>query len=167
MLSHVSVGVTDFDLALVFYGPLMSVLSIKQRFCERDRSWAGWQSESVARPLFIIAHPHNGQAPTPGNGTMVAFLAATRGCSLNTMRIDTGPISGSPMATNYVWSAMSLNRRPDPRRVHGRRATNSAAITTVQQKLATGFTVVLALINHAAQHRKQTRHALHQSRMIV
>jgi lactoylglutathione lyase len=28
--------------------------------------------------LFVIAHPHNGQAPTPGNGTMVAFLAATR-----------------------------------------------------------------------------------------
>lgn len=78
MFSHIFVGITDFDRALVFYEPLMRVLGIQQRFCEPDRPWAGWQSQPVARPLFVIAHPHNGQAPSPGNGTMVAFMAATR-----------------------------------------------------------------------------------------
>jgi catechol 2,3-dioxygenase-like lactoylglutathione lyase family enzyme len=78
MFSHIFVGITDFDRALAFYEPLMRVLGIQPRFCERDRPWAGWQSQPVARPLFVIARPHNGQAPTPGNGTMVAFLAATR-----------------------------------------------------------------------------------------
>ena len=78
MFSHIFVGITDFDRALAFYEPLMRVLGIQPRFCEPQRPWAGWQSQPVARPLFVIAQPHNGQAPAPGNGTMVAFMAATR-----------------------------------------------------------------------------------------
>lgn len=78
MLSHIFIGITDFDRALNFYQPLMQALGITQRFCERDRPWAGWQSEPGPRPLFVIACPFNGQAPEPGNGTMVAFLAGTR-----------------------------------------------------------------------------------------
>ena len=78
MFSHIFVGVSDFDRALVFYQPLMAALGIAPRFCERDRPWAGWQSTPGPRPLFLIGKPYNQQDPQPGNGQMVAFLAETR-----------------------------------------------------------------------------------------
>lgn len=78
MFSHIFVGVSDFDRALAFYNPLMAVLGIKARFCDRRRPWAGWQSNPGPRPLFVIGAPHDQLAPAPGNGQMVAFLAATR-----------------------------------------------------------------------------------------
>ena len=78
MFSHIFVGVSDFDRALAFYNPLMSTLGIKARFCERERPWAGWQSEPGPRPLFLIGAPHDHQAHDRGNGQMVAFLAEDR-----------------------------------------------------------------------------------------
>ena len=56
MFSHIFVGVSDFDRALAFYTPLMAVLKIAPRFCERSRPWAGWQSSPGPRPLFLIGH---------------------------------------------------------------------------------------------------------------
>lgn len=78
MFSHVFVGVSDFERALSFYRALMPVLGIEERFCERDRPWAGWQSQPGPRPLFLIGLPHDGQAHAPGNGQMAAFLAERR-----------------------------------------------------------------------------------------
>jgi len=76
--SHVFVGVSDFDRALAFYDPLMAALGIAPRFRDRGRPWAGWQSSPGPRPLFLIGRPQDGEAPEPGNGHMVAFLAASR-----------------------------------------------------------------------------------------
>ena len=78
MFSHVFVGISDFERALSFYEPVMKELGIAARFCEHARPWAGWQSAPEPRPLFVIARPFDEQAPTPGNGSMVAFMAATR-----------------------------------------------------------------------------------------
>ena len=78
MLSHVFLGITDFDRAFAFYQELMTGLGIQLRFCEREKSWAGWQTEGVPRPLFLIGKPHNGQTHHPGNGQMAALLAANR-----------------------------------------------------------------------------------------
>lgn len=78
MFSHVFVGVSDFERALAFYEPVMSALGIEQRFCERERPWAGWQTPRVQRPLFIIGKPYDQQPAQPGNGQMVAFLAERR-----------------------------------------------------------------------------------------
>ena len=78
MFSHVFVSVGDFDRALVFYGALMQSLGIEQRFCDRDKPWAGWHSAGGARPLFVICKPYDGQLHAAGNGQMVAFLAANR-----------------------------------------------------------------------------------------
>ena len=78
MLSHIFVGVNDFDRALAFYTPLMKVLGIEARFCERDRPWAGWQSSPGPRPLFLIGRPYDGQNHVAGNGQMTAFLADSR-----------------------------------------------------------------------------------------
>jgi lactoylglutathione lyase len=76
--SHIFVGISDFERALAFYRPLMAALGISPRFCEPERPWAGWQSSPEPRPLFLIGRPYDQQAPAPGNGQMVAFLAHSR-----------------------------------------------------------------------------------------
>ena len=78
MLSHIVVSVTDFDRALLFYNPVMRALGVQARFLEHEVPWAGWQSEPGPRPLFIVRRPYNQQPHHPGNGQMVAFLAASR-----------------------------------------------------------------------------------------
>lgn len=65
MLSHIFIGITDFERALRFYRPVLASLGIEERFCEPARPWAGWHSAGGQRPLFVIAHPHDGQAPPP------------------------------------------------------------------------------------------------------
>lgn len=78
MFSHIFLGVADFDRALSFYRALMPVLGIQERFCQRERPWAGWQSHPDPRPLFLIGAPYDGQPHAPGNGQMVAFMAVDR-----------------------------------------------------------------------------------------
>jgi catechol 2,3-dioxygenase-like lactoylglutathione lyase family enzyme len=78
MLSHVTIGISDFPRAFAFYSTLMEVLDLPLRFSEPEWSMAGWQPRSGDRPVFFISHPFDGQAPTPGNGSMTAFLATSR-----------------------------------------------------------------------------------------
>ncbi|HZW20195.1 VOC family protein [Noviherbaspirillum sp.] len=78
MFSHIFVGVRDFDRALSFYQPLMKTLGIEQRFCDRSRPWAGWQTTDGPRPLFLVGTPFDGRVHAAGNGQMVAFLAKDR-----------------------------------------------------------------------------------------
>ena len=78
MLSHVHIGVTDFDRALRFYEAVMAALGTKQRFIERDRPWAGWQPADAARPLLLIGLPFDGNPASAGNGQMIALLAPSR-----------------------------------------------------------------------------------------
>lgn len=78
MISHVHVGVTDFDRAFVFYSGVMEALGLTLKFCERERPWAGWMPPAAARPLFLIGPPHDGGAAAPGKGHMVALLAPSR-----------------------------------------------------------------------------------------
>jgi catechol 2,3-dioxygenase-like lactoylglutathione lyase family enzyme len=78
MLSHVHLGVNDFERAFAFYAPLMDTLGLKLRFRDDAKPWAGWQSPDAPRPLFLVGTPHDAQAAAPGNGQMVALLAADR-----------------------------------------------------------------------------------------
>lgn len=78
MYSHIFVGTQDFERALAFYRALMPVLGIAERFCDRERPWAGWQSHPDPRPLFLIGKPHDRQPHEVGNGQMVAFQASDR-----------------------------------------------------------------------------------------
>lgn len=78
MLSHVFVGVNDFERAMAFYGPLLARLGLVLRFSEAARPWAGWQTPGVARPLFLVGRPFDGQDASAGNGAMNALLAADR-----------------------------------------------------------------------------------------
>ena len=77
MFSHVFIGVRDFERALGFYRPLMSLLGMRERFVDRERPWAGWQVAGQARPLFLVGVPLDGEH-VAGNGAMTAFLAPDR-----------------------------------------------------------------------------------------
>jgi hypothetical protein len=77
MFSHHFSGVQDFDRAPAFYPPRLASLGLEQRFCDRSGPWAGWQAPGQARPVFVIAAPHDG-AHAAGNGEMVAFLVPSR-----------------------------------------------------------------------------------------
>ncbi|HEX7910865.1 MAG TPA: VOC family protein [Paraburkholderia sp.] len=78
MISHVFIGVNDFDRAYKFYSAVMDDLGHKLKFCDRDRPWAGWMAEGVPRPLFLIGRPYDDSAAECGNGQMVALLAPDR-----------------------------------------------------------------------------------------
>ena len=78
MISHVFLGVNDFEHAFRFYSAVMQVLGHGLKFNEPGKPWAGWASPDASRPLFLIGRPHDGQAATTGNGHMVALLARDR-----------------------------------------------------------------------------------------
>jgi catechol 2,3-dioxygenase-like lactoylglutathione lyase family enzyme len=78
VFSHIFTAVSDFERALSFYEAVLAELSIKQRFVDRSRPWAGWQSSPQPRPLFLIGSTYDKNAHLPGNGQMVAFLAKNR-----------------------------------------------------------------------------------------
>jgi catechol 2,3-dioxygenase-like lactoylglutathione lyase family enzyme len=78
MLSHVFIGITDFDRALVFYQPIMAALNLQTKFCDPGKPWAGWMSTDAPRPLFVIGTPFDEHPATPGNGQMIALLAPSR-----------------------------------------------------------------------------------------
>src|SRR4051812_50039303 len=75
MLSHVHVGITDFDRALAFYSGVMGELGFPLKFSEPTKPWAGWMPAAAGRPLFFIGAPHNGEGTEPGNGQKVTLLA--------------------------------------------------------------------------------------------
>ncbi len=78
MLSHVHVGIGDYDRALSFYSAVLATLGLERKFADRERGWAGWMMPGVARPLFLIGRPFDGGPAAPGNGQMVALLAPDR-----------------------------------------------------------------------------------------
>lgn len=78
MISHVHIGVGDFDRAVEFYSAVMAALEWRFRFTDAQQPWAGWRPKNDERPLFLIGAAYNGQPTTPGNGQMVALLAPDR-----------------------------------------------------------------------------------------
>lgn len=78
MLSHVCVGVNDFDRAFAFYSAVMAALGHELKFCEPTEHWAGWNAKNQPRPLFIVTRPYDGDAARAGNGQMIGLLASSR-----------------------------------------------------------------------------------------
>lgn len=79
MLSHIHLGVSDFDRAFAFYSSLMDELGYPLRFHEPHKPWAGWMTRERGRPLLLIGRPYDGAPAAPGNGQMIALLADSRG----------------------------------------------------------------------------------------
>lgn len=78
MLSHVYVGINNFEPALAFYKPLMAELGARLRFEDASRPWAAWQPAEGGRPLFIIGAPYDDGRADSGNGQMIALTASSR-----------------------------------------------------------------------------------------
>jgi len=78
MLSHIHIGITNFERSFTFYSAVLATLGLELKFSEPENSWAGWMTPGQARPLFLIGLPYDRQPADPGNGHMTAFLAATR-----------------------------------------------------------------------------------------
>lgn len=78
MLSHVYVGINDFEPAFGFYNAVMGDLGARLRFSDATKPWAAWMPAEGARPLFIIGKPYDGQPAECGNGQMTALLAPSR-----------------------------------------------------------------------------------------
>ncbi len=78
VISHIFIGISDFNRAFGFYARIMADLGLIQKFAEPEKEWAGWVAPDAARPLFLIGKPYNGLPADPGNGQMVALLAPSR-----------------------------------------------------------------------------------------
>ncbi len=78
MLSHVHIGVQDFDRAFDFYAAVLAEVGWRLKFVEAERPWAGWRPADGDRPLILVGKPYDGGAAMPGNGQMVALLAPSR-----------------------------------------------------------------------------------------
>ena len=51
MLSHVHVGITDFERSYAFYSPLMEALGLTLKFREPEQAWAGWIAPGTGSAL--------------------------------------------------------------------------------------------------------------------
>jgi catechol 2,3-dioxygenase-like lactoylglutathione lyase family enzyme len=78
MLSHVCVGITDFERAFRFYSEVGEELGWRLKFAETERNLAGWMGRKGDRPLFFIGRPFDGAAASVGNGQMLALEAGSR-----------------------------------------------------------------------------------------
>jgi len=78
VISHIFIGVTDFDRALPFYRALMAALELDERCHNPALPRTGWHSAGGERPYFVICTPENGLPHHADNGQMVGFAASSR-----------------------------------------------------------------------------------------
>ena len=78
MLSHVMIGIGDFDRAYSFYAALAAELGLKPFFTNPEASSAAWRGKDGGRPNLFIGRPFDKQPMAPSNGGMIAFLAEDR-----------------------------------------------------------------------------------------
>jgi catechol 2,3-dioxygenase-like lactoylglutathione lyase family enzyme len=78
VISHINIGISDFDRAFAFYGAVLPEMGLMLKFSEPENSWAGWMSPQAPRPLLLIAKPFDGQPHAAGNGQMLALQADSR-----------------------------------------------------------------------------------------
>lgn len=80
MFSHIIVGTNNLLKAELFYNALLFPLSFVQRKVIPDGGPASrcWVKEGSALPRFYVYTPLNNAVATAGNGSMTAFLAASK-----------------------------------------------------------------------------------------
>lgn len=75
MISYVTLGTHDMNKAKAFYTELLADLGAKVLL---DLGRIAMIGESFAKPMIAVCIPHNKEAPSCGNGTMVAIPAGSR-----------------------------------------------------------------------------------------
>ncbi len=71
MIGYTTLGTNDLEKAVAFYDALFADLGLRK--IEPNERLVMWSSKAGAAMLGIIK-PFDGQAATPGNGTMVALM---------------------------------------------------------------------------------------------
>lgn len=76
MFSHVTIGSNDLERAGQFYDAVLAPIGLRRRQVQPDGGpaslcWVGDQPY----PRFYVYAPFDGRLATPGNGTMLAFIA--------------------------------------------------------------------------------------------
>ena len=79
MFSHITVGCTDLPRAAAFYDALLAPLGLKRRPVTPDGGpeAACWVVPGQVLPRFYVYIPLDGEPASAGNGSMVAFSAAS------------------------------------------------------------------------------------------
>lgn len=72
MIGYTTLGVKDIEAAKKFYSEL---LGAKVLF---DGGRIAMIGKSMAEPMIAVCVPYNEEAPTPGNGVMVAFPGGSK-----------------------------------------------------------------------------------------
>ena len=117
---YTTVGVSDLALSTRFYDTVFATLGIR-RTPGAEAGFVGWGPSYDDGVSFWICKPFDGNAPSPGNGTMVAFRARNAaevrsfhaaalanggtnegapGTREHTGRRSTSPMCGTPTATS-------------------------------------------------------------------
>lgn len=73
IVSHISIGTNNFDLAVVFYDKVLTTLGCKQIM--KYQSAAAYGKKF---PEFWVQTPYNGEPATVGNGSHIGFIANTK-----------------------------------------------------------------------------------------
>ena len=73
IISHISIGTNNFDLAVVFYDKILSTLG-----CNQIMKHPGAVAYGKEFPEFWVQTPYDGAPATEGNGSHIGFIANTK-----------------------------------------------------------------------------------------
>ncbi|MEH6629081.1 MAG: VOC family protein [Motiliproteus sp.] len=75
MIGYLTIGVSDIEASKSFYTELLSDFGAKVLL---DMGRIAMIGKSMQEPMLAVCIPHNEEAPSPGNGNMVAFPAGSK-----------------------------------------------------------------------------------------
>ncbi len=78
MFSHICIGTADVGRARAFLGDVLAPLGIRFRYADPAGAFVTFEGPAGGRPLLFVGKPFDGGPAAPGNGNMVALLAADR-----------------------------------------------------------------------------------------
>jgi predicted lactoylglutathione lyase len=76
MIGYVTLGTNDLKRAVAFYDELLAVMGAG-RFMEVEDVFVAW-AVTPDKPGLSVTKPFDGNAATPGNGTMVALAVDSK-----------------------------------------------------------------------------------------
>ncbi len=74
MIGYATIGVADMTRAKTFYGDLFE----GKAKVVMDQGRIAFLSSGRGQPMLAMCEPYDGNAPNPGNGTMIAFTCADK-----------------------------------------------------------------------------------------
>lgn len=75
LILYTTLGVSDLERSAAFYDAVFATLGYP-RSPDSSAEFIGWGPDYDGGVSFWICRPFNGQAPSSGNGTMIALRAA-------------------------------------------------------------------------------------------